>query len=371
MAAMSSPPVTLFPDGRNDRRILVTGGAGCVGSNLACGFRWLDPTLPVVALDNLRRRGSELNLPRLRDAGITFVHGDVRDPDDLARAGPARAIVECSAEPSVLAGYGEGRDYMVQTNLLGTARCLEAAVRHHADLIFLSTSRVYPVDPLNALPFVEEETRYRLAPDGSTPGASPAGIDVDFPLEGSRSLYGATKLCSELLITEYAAAQGLRAVINRCGVIAGPWQFGRVDQGVAAWWVMRHMLGGELRYIGWGGRGKQVRDLLHVDDLFDLVVTELARIDTTAGRTFNVGGGPGNALSLLEMTALCRELTGNSPPIGREEETRPGDVRIYITDNARVGRALGWAPRRPLRRIFEDLRTWIGEQREVLRRVAG
>ena len=111
---------------------------------------------------------------------------------------------------------------------------------------------------------------------GASPGASPAGIAEDFPLEGARTLYGATKLAAELLVAEYADAFGLQAVIDRCGVIAGPWQMGKVDQGVFTYWMLAHHFGRPLRYIGYGGAGKQVRDLLHVDDLVDLVDEQLA-----------------------------------------------------------------------------------------------
>ena len=133
-------------------RVLVTGGAGFVGANLALALARAHADWEVVALDNLYRRGSELNLPRLREGGVRFVHGDVRAPADLAAVGDVQAIVECSAEPSVMAGTGgDAPDYLVQTNLLGAYHCLELARRHDAQLVFLSTSRVYPVAPLQGL----------------------------------------------------------------------------------------------------------------------------------------------------------------------------------------------------------------------------
>ncbi len=359
---------SILPRSASEARLLITGGAGFVGSNLACAFRSRHPDVEVVALDSLRRRGSEMNLPRLREAGVRFVHGDVRCAEDLDRVGPVAAIVECSAEPSVLAGYGPDRAFVLHTNLMGTVNCLETAVRHRARLVFLSTSRVYPIEPLNRLGFVEEEERLRLRPDGTTRGASERGIDVDFTLEGARTLYGATKLASELLITEYAAAHGLEAVIDRCGVIAGPWQFGRVDQGVAAWWVLRHRLGGGLNFIGFGGTGKQVRDFLHVEDLYDLVELQMSRFEEVRGRTFNVGGGADNALSLVELTRLCREITGRTVKPGRERETRPGDVPIYISDNGRLETALGWKPRRTAREIVQDIDRWVMAHEDHLRR---
>jgi len=350
-------------DGRG-RRLLVTGGAGFVGGNLACAFKARYPSLDVVGLDNLRRRGSELNLPRLRRAGVRFVHGDIRNPRDLEAVDRFDALLECSAEPSVLAGYGAGRGYVIETNLGGTVHCLEASLAHEAAVVFLSTSRVYPIEALNALDFEERETRFELSSDQTVAGASEHGIDVDFPLDGARSMYGATKLCSELLIAEYVGAHGLRAVIDRCGVIAGPWQMGRVDQGIAAYWLLRHRFGGALSYLGYAGSGKQVRDLLHCDDLFELLDLQLGSLKRVSGHTFNVGGGTANAVSLRELTDLCRKITGRSVEIGRHTTRRLGDVRIYVTDNSRVTDTLGWRPRRSVQQILEDSDAWISANPE-------
>jgi CDP-paratose 2-epimerase len=149
--------------------------------------------------------------------------------------------------------------------------CLEAARRAGAGLLFLSTSRVYPIEPLRQLPLVAGDTRLRL-PEGVTGvGWSADGISADFPLKGHRSLYGATKLASELLIDEYRHMYGMPVVVNRCGVIAGPWQMGKVDQGFVSLWAARHLWGTCLSYTGFGGTGLQVRDVLHIEDLCELV----------------------------------------------------------------------------------------------------
>ena len=354
-----------------DLRVLVTGGAGFVGGNLACGLKARHPSLEITSLDNLHRRGSELHLPRLREAGIRFVHGDIRSRADLETAGPFDVLLVCSAEPSVLAGYGSRRDYMVETNLMGTAHCLEVALQQEASVIFLSTSRVYPIEAINGLAFETHDGRYHLSDDQQTPGASAAGIAEDFPLDGARSLYGATKLCSEHLIQEYVSAFGLEAVINRCGVIAGPWQMGKVDQGVAAWWLLAHEFGVPLKYIGYEGSGRQVRDFLHSDDLLDLVERQLGQPGSISGNTYNVGGGVENSVSLKELTELCRDITGRTVDIGRENETRAGDVRIYVTDHSRVTRELGWQPQRPVRKILEDIHAWLQSAPDDIRAVLG
>lgn len=350
----------------NYRSILITGGAGFIGTNLALRLRQSYPNVSVIAADNLKRRGSELNLQRLRDAGVTFVHTDIREPSDLRLDSHSiDLIIECSAEASAVAGY-ESPDYTVQTNLVGTVNCLDLARRSGADVLFLSSSRVYPVPLLNEIAVVETETRFTIAPEQALPGITVRGISETFPLDGYRSLYGATKLCSEYLLQEYAEMYGFRFVINRCGVVSGPWQMGKVDQGVFALWVAAHYFGRDLSYIGWGGQGKQVRDLLHVDDLADLIMRQLDDLGRFSGHTFNVGGGVSSSLSLQETTALCRELTGNSVSCAGVQATRPGDVRLYVTDNARIQALSGWSPRRPPTNILSDILAWIRQNESLV-----
>jgi CDP-paratose 2-epimerase len=276
------------------------------------------------------------------------------------------ALVECSAEPSVLAGYGVAADYVIRTNLLGAYHCLELARRDNALFVFLSTSRVYPIEPLNRLELRETESRFELAPDQRLPGVSEAGISEVFPMDGARTLYGATKLAGELLASEYADAFGLRTVIDRCGVIAGPWQMGKVDQGVFTHWMLSHHFGRPLQYIGYGGEGKQVRDLLSVADLVVLIEDQLRRPEVWTGFNGNVGGGRGCSLSLLETTELCRELTGNHVPIEGTSEARPGDVPLYISDCARLFERTDWRPRHTPREILAGIQAWIEENELAL-----
>jgi CDP-paratose 2-epimerase len=348
------------------RRVLVTGGAGFIGGSLAVGLASRHTDWRVLALDNLRRRGSELNLPRLRAAKVELLHGDVREINDLLEVGSIDAIVECSAEPSVLAGVNGNPDYVVQTNLVGAYNCLELARRTSAQLVFLSTSRVYPVAALASLDCRELDTRLELTDGQPLPGASAEGIAESFPLAGARTLYGATKLCAEHLIEEYAAAYGLRTVIDRCGVVAGPWQMGKVDQGVFTYWMLAHHFQRPLAYIGFGGTGKQVRDLLHVDDLLDLVDVQLENPDSWAGATFNVGGGRGCSLSLQETTALCRKITGRVLDVHPSVESRPGDIPIYVSDCTRLQEASDWRPRRGPAEILTDIYAWIVEHEAAL-----
>lgn len=346
------------------KRLLITGGAGFVGSNLAVSLASRHRDWEVLVLDNLYRKGSELNLPRLQEAGVEFVRGDVREPGDLDALPKIDALVECSAEPSVMSGVNGDTGYLVHTNLTGAYNCLELARRDGAFFLFLSTSRVYPVGPQLGLKLEEAETRFEIAAEQSLPGVSPAGISEAFPLEGARTLYGATKLAAELLIAEYRAGLGVPAAIDRCGVIAGPWQMGKVDQGVFTHWMLAHHFRNPLTYIGFGGHGKQVRDLLHVEDLVDLVERQLLDPEAWDGRTVNVGGGRECSLSLRETTEICRRLTGNEVPIEPVLETRQGDVPVYISDCARLFGLDQWRPRRSAEQVLADIRDWIAADEE-------
>jgi CDP-paratose 2-epimerase len=352
-------------------RLLITGGAGFIGANVAVGLAARHSTWDITALDNLRRRGSELNLPRLREAGVSFVHGDVRTIEDLLPIGELDGLLECSAEPSALAGVDGSPDYVVQSNLIGAYNCLELARRHGAYVIFLSTSRVYPVAAIESLALEETDTRFELMAEQPVSGATRAGIAEDFPLTGARTIYGTTKLSAELLIEEYRAAYGLRAVINRCGVIAGPWQMGKVDQGVFTYWMLAHLFRRPLQYIGFGGSGKQVRDLLHVEDLVELLAAQLEEPDRWDGVTANVGGGRSCSLSLLETTALCTEITGNQLEVTRSTELRPGDVPIYLSDCSRLEGLTSWRPRRGAPEILADIHEWIKEHEAAVRAALG
>lgn len=344
------------------KRILITGGCGFVGSNLAVDL--MSRGHEVTVLDDLSRSGAEILLEkRILSRGIKFARGDVRVSGDLNGLKEEFALlIECSAEASVLAGtQGQEARRLLDINLQGAIHCFEWARERRVPVLFLSSSRVYPYDKLNACRYLERETRFDLA-EGCE-GVSSRGVRAEMPLDGVRSLYGASKLCAELILREYAAAYDLPAIIDRCGVIAGPWQLGRIDQGVFTYWLAQHYFKKPLNYIGFGGAGKQVRDLLHVQDLAELVAKQVECLtgDKPAfrGEVFNAGGSCFSNLSLRETTDICAELTGNSGVIGSVPETRPADVIWYITDNGNTGQVFGWKPERSSRKILEDTFHWL------------
>jgi CDP-paratose 2-epimerase len=353
----------------NYKSILIVGGSGFVGSNLAIYFKIAYPSCNIIVLDNLKRSGSELNIPRLKLNGIEFIHGDIRNKEDFNQIKNIDYIIDAAAEPSVLAGIFDSPDYLINTNLIGTINCLNFAIKKNAKLIFLSTSRVYPFKLLDDIKFIEGESRFIIDPIQNLKGIGSKGVTLDFPITGARSLYGATKLASELLITEYVEFLNLSAIINRCGVVTGPWQMGKVDQGVIVLWLAKHYWKKELTYNGYGGLGKQVRDIMHIYDLFRLIDIQINNFENFNSKTFNVGGGLGCSLSLLELTELCQKITGNLIPIKPLAENRKADTRIYITDNQDIEVKTGWFPTYNPEKILLETFDWLKSNELLLKKI--
>jgi CDP-paratose 2-epimerase len=351
------------------KHILITGGAGFVGSTLCIGLKKKYPNYTIYALDNLRRSGSELNLKRLKEVGVEFIHGDIRNPEDLNVFKQLDTIIDASADPSVLSGINSPVFPLINANLFGTVNCLELASKHQANFIFLSTSRIYPIKNLELANFEELDTRFEWTNNQNLRGISKNGVTEDFPLEGSRSFYGTTKLASELIITEYNELKGLKTIINRCGVISGPWQMGKVDQGVLVLWLARHYFKGNLGYIGYGGTGKQMRDVLHAADLLDLIDHQLHNIDVYNNQTLNVGGGLNNSFSLQELTKLCENVTGNKITINSVSENRIADVRIYVSDCTKLSQISDWTPKRNVQTIVTETFEWLKQNENDLKNI--
>jgi CDP-paratose 2-epimerase len=349
--------------------ILVTGGAGFVGSSICLTLRERYPHYHITALDNLKRRGSEINQAELIKAGINFVHGDIRCKEDLDSLRSFDVMIEASAEPSVMAGLESNRSYVINNNLFGSVNCFEACLLRNAHLIFLSTSRVYPITRIENANFDEKDTRFSFAANQTEEGISTLGISERLSLRGFRSFYGTTKLAAELILEEYSEFSSLKTAITRFGVIAGPRQMGKTDQGVATLWMAKHLWNGSLKYIGYGGMGKQVRDILHIEDVCRLVDMQIHQPEKFVGKIFNAGGGLRNSLSLREMTELCEKITGNRITIDSEAQNRPADLRCFFSDNSKIEEETGWKPVRGVEKTLADIFDWLRENEGILRPV--
>lgn len=352
-------------------KILITGGAGFVGASLAYHLKREHQSYKITCLDNLRRRGSETNLAVLSKQGIQFIHGDIRQPGDFPLP-DFDVLLECSAEPSVLAGYGNSPTYALDTNLGGTINCLNECRKAMAQMIFISTSRVYPVRALSSASIVDTGTGFRFAEEQVCRGISSAGVSEELVIMGAgpRSIYGTTKAASEMLCEEYSAAYGIPTTINRCGVLSGPGQMARADQGIFAFWMLCHLLNRPLKYIGFGGSGKQSRDLLHIADLGNLIDLQIHNRDRWDGRTFNVGGGEANTLSLVDTTEICREISGSHPPVHSGAEERPMDIPCYYSDcRAIFAFEPDWHPKKNARETMQEIFNWMSPISENLGRI--
>lgn len=353
-------------------RVLITGGAGFVGSSLAEYYKNDFPKAEVIVFDNLKRRGSEINLSRFKSLDIKFVHGDIRSTSDLDDLpGNFDILIEASAEPSVHAGTNGSPLYLLSTNLQGALNCFEFARKRVDRSIFLSTSRVYSIKPLKEIPLKEHDTRFVIDDSkiDKIPGLTSLGITEKFPTNLARSLYGTTKLTAEYFAQEYAETYNMKVLSNRCGVMAGPGQFGKVDQGVFTLWMAQHIFCKPLKYYGFGGLGKQVRDLLHPKDLYELIQKQVHCIESYKGDTFNVGGGNEVSVSLSELTKICQEITGNSVSIEGVKDTSPVDIPYYVTDYAKVKNLFNWTPKIHLANIFEEIFHWIKSNENILKSI--
>ena len=339
-------------------KILITGGCGFVGSNLCIKIQSSIKNVKVTALDNFYRKGSIINKKRLIDNNIDVIKCDVRNFKELDKVPKFDFLIDCAADPSALSGVKDGLEYLFETNLNGTLNCLKLVRKFNAKIIFLSSSRVYPFDLINKINFRVSKRSFVGNDKGVNGFDNTKGISEDFNLEGLKTFYGFTKYSSENLIKEYCKAFNLEFIINRSGVIAGPWQWGRVDQGFIGYWLLCYFFKKKLNYIGYKGKGNQVRDILHIDDLYNLVFLQLNEFYKFRNNTFNIGGGFKNKISLANLTYICDDIFDISKKIYTIKETRYGDIPYYVTNFNKINKLSGWKPEIPVQKTVEDIYEW-------------
>ena len=315
-------------------RILITGGCGFVGSNLAIYLKEKLKKSKISTLDNLCRKGSEINRERLKFHNINNLKIDISNNKKISKLPKYDLIIDCCAEASVEVSK-LNPDKVIFTNLIGTYNIVKKCVKDKSKIIFLSSSRVYSIDAIKKIIGkinLRNEIKKKFL------------VNENFNTSGVKSLYGLSELSSEEIIKEYNYTNNLNYIINRFGVISGPWQFGKQDQGFVSLWVGKHMAKKKLSYIGFGGHGNQIRDIV-----------------------FNIGGGIKNKLSLRDLTHKCQVITGNKVKITKKSKTSNYDIPYYVSDNKKIFKFYHWLPKKNIDQIIHDIYFWIITNQNIQR----
>jgi CDP-paratose 2-epimerase len=332
------------------RHYLITGGAGFIGSNYV--KRLLERGERVTVYDNLSRAGAKINLDWLcssfGETSFELVKGDIKDDVRLAAAAQdVDVLVHLAGQVAVTTSVMDPRQDF-EDNALGTFNVLEAArqAKRNPAVLYSSTNKVY--GGMEDARIVEDDTRYQYAD-------LPFGVAEAQPLD-FHSPYGCSKGAGDQYVRDYQRIYGIPTVVLRQSCIYGPRQFGIEDQGWVAWFVIAAILG---RPITIYGDGKQIRDVLFVDDLLDAYDLAIENIDQAAGKVYNIGGGPQNTLSIWqEFGPLLRDLLGRDIPIGRGD-WRPGDQKVYVSDIRKAESELGWKPKISVEAGIKRLFEWV------------
>jgi len=338
-------------------KILITGICGFVGSTLTRALLEASPGLQITGVDNFIRPGSELNRRELAALGVKIIHADVRSATDFETLPAADFVIDAAANPSVLAGV-DGKTssrQLLEHNLWGTVNILEYCKAHRAGLILLSTSRVYSVPPLAALPVEVHQRAFRPVPGAKLPeGISVTGVSEVFSTAPPISLYGSSKLASEVIALEYAETFNFPVWINRCGVLAGAGQFGKADQGIFSFWLNSYLRRRPLKYIGFDGHGHQVRDCLHPRDLVPVLLAQMNHTGKAKPRIANFSGGAKNSMSLAQLTDWCDVRFGKHA-VSADANPRPFDIPWMVLDSTLAEKTWNWSPKILLPHVLDEI----------------
>ena len=334
-------------------KILITGGCGFVGSNIAIFLKKKLKKVNICSLDNLMRKGSSQNRNRLLKYNIKNYKINIEKYEKIKSLKKFDLIIDCCAEPAIEVSKKEP-DRVFNTNLMGTFNILKKCVNDKANIIFLSSSRVYSIRKLRAL---VKDLNIK------SPLKIKKKITENFETESASSLYGFTKIASEKLIKEFFFNTNLKYLINRFGVISGPWQFGKQDQGFASLWVAKHFFKKRLSYIGFGGKGHQVRDIIHINDVCSIIFLQIQNLKKINNQTFNIGGGDKNKISLQDLTIKCEKITKNKIKISRNKRTSLFDIPYFVTDNSKIYKFYKWRPLHSIDRLLFDIYIWLKENK--------
>ena len=328
-------------------KVLITGGCGFVGTNLSIFLK--KKRYNISTLDNLSRKGSIFNFKILKKLKIKNYRFDISNGKKFNVLPRFDLIIDCCAEAAVEVSRKDV-DRVFNTNLLGTLNVMKKVKKDKSKIIFLSSSRVYSISALNKL-IAKKVLKKKIKTN--------IEIKENFKCDEPKSIYGFTKHASEMLIEEFSFTYDLKYIINRCGVISGPLQFGKQDQGFVSLWLWRHINKKKISYIGYGGNGYQVRDVLHINDLCMLVYQQIIKFHKIYNERFNVGGGRKSAISLKKLTKICENLTGNKIMTSSIKKTSTYDIPYYVSSNSKVTKFYNWRPRKKILDIANDTYKWL------------
>ena len=337
-------------------KILITGGCGFVGSNLALFLKKKGFT--VHTLDNLTRKGSRYNSNLLKKQKIKNYKINISNIKKIKSLPKYDLILDCCAEAAVEISKNDF-DKVINTNLIGTINILKKSKNDKSKIIFISSSRIYPLEEMNKI-IKNKNLKSKIK-------ISKMFSEKD-KIIGPKTIYGLTKLCSEMLIEEFSYAYQLKYLINRCGVISGPLQFGKQDQGFVSLWIWRHLNKKKLSYIGYGGYGNQIRDVLHIDDLSELILLQIKNINKINNKLFTVGGSKTSYTSLSQLTKLCQKITGNKIKMGKVSKTSSYDIPYYLSDNTHVSNTYRWKPKRNINQVVMDTFLWLKNNKPIIKK---
>ena len=337
-------------------KILITGGCGFVGSNLALFLKKKGFT--VHTLDNLTRKGSKYNSNLLKKQKIKNYKINISNIKKIKSLPKYDLILDCCAEAAVEISKNDF-DKVINTNLIGTINILKKSKNDKSKIIFISSSRIYPLEEMNKV-IKNKNLKYKIK-------ISKMFSEKD-KIIGPKTIYGLTKLCSEMLIEEFSYAYQLKYLINRCGVISGPLQFGKQDQGFVSLWIWRHLNKKKLSYIGYGGYGNQIRDVLHIDDLSELILLQIKNINKINNKLFTVGGSKTSYTSLSQLTKLCQKITGNKIKMGKVSKTSSYDIPYYLSDNTHVSNTYRWKPKININQVVMDTFLWLKKNKPIIKK---
>ena len=263
-------------------------------------------------------------------------------------------VIHCAAEPSILANI-EKIDYSLTTSLIGTLNCLKICKKNNCPIIFLSTSRVYSYQEINNLEFFERKKRFSIKKNVFKLGIKNHSFTEDFSTKGIKSIYGSSKMASEDLIKEYSTINNVKYIINRCGVITGSGQFGKSDQGIIKYWIDQKKKKKKLSFIGFGGKGYQVRDVLHIKDLSKLIILQIKHMNKIYNEILNVSGGLKNSISLKELDQKIENILNFKTKIYQIKKERLNDVKYMVLNSEKAEKLYNWRPFFDLDFIINDI----------------